>query len=278
MDGTVAPAAFPNGTGRGKTTRLPMTPGRIAALAIGVPVCLALVGFGGLSLVAQIGQGQFPVHEVVPVSGGQVSAHLGGGDVLIRQEGTEQATLNGTAHYSLWRPAFTVQRAGGGVTFGYNCRMAVGNCSLDSTLSVPTGTAVSVSTEGGNATITGTTGTVTMSSGGGDLTANHTAGNLTLSTDGGNINGTALTDARVTANTSGGDIQIQFASVPRNVTVHTDGGNVTIIVPRGATPYKLSAHSDGGTVTDNTMLTNPNSPNVITASSSGGDVTIRQAP
>jgi DUF4097 and DUF4098 domain-containing protein YvlB len=278
MDGTVAPAAFPNGTGRGKKTRLPMTPARIAALAIGVPVCLALTGFGGLSLVAQIGQGQFPVHEVVPVSGGQVSAHLGGGDVLIRQDGTRQATLTGTAHYSLWHPAFTVQRTAGAVTFGYNCRTAIGNCSLDSTLSVPARTAVSVSTEGGNATITGTTGAVTVSSGGGDLAASHTAGNLTLSTDGGNISGTALTAARVTANTSGGDIQIEFASVPQDVTVHTDGGSVTIIVPRGATEYKLSAHSDGGTVTDNTVPTNPNSQNTITASSSGGDVTIREAP
>jgi len=276
MDGTVAPAAFPNGTGRGKT-RLPMTPARIAALAIGVPVCLALTGLGGLSLVSQIGRGQFPIHETVPVSGGQVSAHVGGGNVLIRQDGTRQATLTGTAHYSLWHPAFTVQRTPGGVTFGYNCRMAVGNCGIDSTLSVPTGTAVSVYTDGGNATITGTTSEVTVSSGGGDLTASDAAGNLTLRTQGGNISGTALTAARVTASTSGGDIQIQFVKVPRNITVHTDGGSVTIIVPRGATPYKVSAHSDGGTVTDNTLPTDPNSPNTITASSSGGDVTIREA-
>jgi DUF4097 and DUF4098 domain-containing protein YvlB len=143
---------------------------------------------------------------------------------------------------------------------------------------VPARTVVSVSTDGGNATITGTTGEVTVSSGGGDLTASHDAGTLTLSTNGGNINGTALTAARVTATTSGGDIQIQFTTVPRNVTVHTDGGNVTIIVPRGPTEYKVSAHSDGGTVTDNTLTISPNSPNTITASSSGGDVTIREAP
>lgn len=269
--------AFPNGTGPGKTARLPMTPARIAALAIGVPACLALIALGGLSLVAQIGQGHFPVNETVPVSGGRVSAHVGGGDVLLRQGGTGHATLTGTATYSLFRPAFTAERTAGGATFGYSCRMSIGNCGLDSTLSVPAGIAASVYTDGGNATVSDTTGEVTMSSGGGDLTASHAAGSLTLSTDGGNISGTALTAARVTATTSGGDIQIQFASVPRNVTIHTDGGDVTIIVPRGDTHYNVSAHTDGGTTSESVPV-NSSSPNTITATSGGGDITIREAP
>jgi hypothetical protein len=87
---------------------------------------------------------------------------------------------------------------------------------------VPAGTATTISTDGGDATVTGTTGDVTLSSGGGNVTADHAAGDLTLTTDGGDINGTALTAARVTASTGGGDVQIEFATVPGNVGPHPE--------------------------------------------------------
>lgn len=276
--GAVPDGAVPDGTGPGRTTRLPMTPARIAALAIGVPVCLAVTVAAGLSFAAQIGQGQFTVRDAVPVGAGPVTAHLGGGDVHVQQGGSGQAAVTGTARYSLVRPAFTTERTANGVAFGYDCTFPFGSCGLDATVSVPAGTAASVFTDGGNATVTGTTGNVTVSSGGGDLTASRAAGNLTLNTDGGNISGTALTAARVTAGTGGGDVQIQFASVPRTVTVHTSGGNVTIIVPRGSAAYHVSASTDGGAVSDGSMNINSSSPNTITATSGGGDITIRQAP
>ena len=58
------------------------------------------------------------------------------------------------------------------------------------------------------------------------MTANHTAGDLTLTTDGGDINGTALTAAGVTVGTGGGNVKIEFATVPGNVRITSDGGNI----------------------------------------------------
>ena len=47
--------------------RLRMTPGRWLALAIGVPVALALIGWTGFSLVTTLGQASFPVNTAIPV-------------------------------------------------------------------------------------------------------------------------------------------------------------------------------------------------------------------
>jgi hypothetical protein len=215
-----------------------MTRARRVALALGVPACLALTAWGAFAIVGEIGQGHFPVSATIPVSGGNVTAHFGGGSVLLQQGAAGQANLTGTAHYSLVRPTFTAQRAGDGVSFGYNCDLPVGNCGLDATVTVPDGTATAISTDGGNATVTGTTGDVTLSSGGGNVTADHAAGDLTLT---------------------------------------TGGGNITIIVPRGTTQYNVNAGSAGGNVTDSLPI-DTSSPHTITATTGGGDITLREAP
>jgi Putative adhesin len=256
--------------------QLPMTPARRTALAIGLPVCLALTGFAGLNFVAQIGQGSFPVSYAIADSTGKVSVNLSAGDVRLGQAAGHPAELTGTARYSLVRPSFTERTTADGLAFVYNCNSFVGNCGLDATVSVPTGTTASVSTGGGNATVTGTTGAITVSSGGGDVTANGVAGDISLNTDGGNIAGSAITAARVNAGTGGGDIEIVFTKVPRYVHVNTDGGNVTIVVPPGSTQYDVTEHTDGGNATASVPI-DTTSPNQIIATSGGGDITITEA-
>jgi hypothetical protein len=243
-----------------------------------VPVCLALTGFAGLNIVAQVGRGSFTVGRIFPASARQVSVSLGGGDITLRQTADSQARLTGTAHYSLIRPGITARASAGSAAFSFDCGdLPVGNCGLDSSLTVPRGTTVSVSTDGGSALVSGTTGDVAVSSGGGDVTADNVAGPLSLHTAGGNIQGDSITAADLTASTGGGDVTIVFTRVPRDVTVQTAGGNVTIVVPRGTAQYRVSASTAGGNVTDGTIPVNSSSRNEITATSGGGDITIRQA-
>jgi hypothetical protein len=264
-----------SGTRARTTTGLPLTRARILALAIGVPVCLALTGWGGLNLVAQVGQGHFPVSYTFPASAGRLTVAVNGGDVLLQQVAGGQAKLAGTAHYNLVRPGLTEHTSADNAAFGYNCVLPVGNCGLDATMSVPPRTAVSLSTGGGNVTAVGTTGDVTLSTGGGDVTADRVAGDLSLHTDGGNIRATAVTAPQVTAGTGGGDVEIVFTQVPRDVRVNTDGGNITVVVPPGSTQYDVTASTDGGSVTKAVPI-DTSSSHVITATSSGGDITIRE--
>jgi hypothetical protein len=296
------------------TTRpFPLTRGRTIALVIGVPVCLALIAGTGLNLVSELGQGRYPVNYTVPTNAKSLNVTMAGGQVDIRQTATSQAMLTGTARYSLVRSKLTERTTGSGTTIAYQCAIPFGDCELNATIDVPVALPVSANTDGGNASVSGTTGPVTLSSGGGNIAADRTAGPLTMSTSGGNIQATAVTSptltatsgggditattvrsraisattsggnidatgisaATVTATSGGGNIEIDFASVPQGVKVDTSGGNITLVLPPGDTKYHVATHTDGGQVTDS-LLQDTNSTHVITATSGGGNITIRQ--
>jgi len=276
MDAAMTTQTPPAGKGSGSARALPLTRARRIALVVGVPLCLLLTAYTGLSLVADVGQGHFPVNYALPAGTGKATVSVSGGDVTVRQAAGTDARLTGTATYSLIRPDLKTRHITGGVAIRYNCMVPAGNCGLDATLSVPAQTVASVSTGGGDATAVGTTGDVTLSTDGGDVTADRVSGVLSLSTGGGSIHGTAITAPRVAAHSGGGDIEIVFTAVPRDVRVDTGGGNVTIVVPAGSAQYHVTANTDGGTVSDSVPI-NTSSPNVITATSGGGDITIRQA-
>jgi hypothetical protein len=254
---------------------VPMTPVRRAWLAAGVPVCLVLVGWIGLNLIALIGPGQFTVSHGIPAGPGPVTVHLSNGDVHLREVAGDQAELTGTAHYTLARPRFTSRVTATGADFGYDCTFPIGDCGLDATVSVPRGTPAAVRIGGGNAVVTGTTGDVTVTTGGGNVTAARDSGHLTLTTTGGDVTATEITAPRVTASTDGGNVTVWFTNVPASVKISTGGGDITIVVPRGSTHYDLTEHTNGGT-TSARVPTDSSSPHVITATSNGGDITVRQ--
>jgi hypothetical protein len=293
------------------TGPFPLTRGRTAALVIGVPVCLALIAGTGLNLVAMFGEGRYPVNYTVPSSTRSLHVTVAGGQVAIRQVAASQATITGTARYSLVRSKLTEQTTGSGTTFGYHCPIPFGDCELDATINDPATLPVSADTDGGDASVTGTTSKVTLSTGGGNIAADHASGPLTLNTSGGNIQATAIrsatmtatsgggdinaagvtssaisaetsggnidatgiSSARVTASSGGGNIEIDFTSVPGHVNVDTSGGNITLVLPPGDAVYNVSAHTAGGEVTD-TVPHGTSSQNVITATSGGGNISI----
>jgi hypothetical protein len=255
------------------TAPLPLTRHRRAALLIGVPVCLALVAYTGLDLVAVFGEGSRPVGGTAPAATRALTVTSPGGQLTIKPAASGQARLAGTARYSLIGSTLSEHTAGGTTAMDYHCVLPVGDCGLDATVSVPAAMPVSANVGGGNVTVTGTTGPVTLSSGGGDLSADHTAGPLTLNTSGGNIQAADVSSASVTASTGGGNIEIVFTGVPRDVHVSTSGGNVTLILPRGATSYHVTTSTGGGDVTDR-LPYSASSSQVITATSGGGNITL----
>jgi hypothetical protein len=254
---------------------MPMTAARRLWLAIGIPVCLVLVGWISLNVIALIGPGQFPVSHDIRASARRVTVNVSEGNVHVQGITGGRAGLTGTAHYTLRRPRFTTTMTTAGQDFGYDCTFPVGNCGLDATLSVPRAMPTSVRTSG-DATVRGTTGAVTLTTNSGNVSAQRVSGRLTLTTGGGDITASAITAPRVTARTSGGNVTVVFTGVPANVTVTTDGGDITIVVPPGRTHYHLTEHTDGGT-TSGQIPTDSSSPNVITATARGGNISVRQS-
>jgi len=294
-------------------TSFKMTGGRRAALSIGVPVCLALVGGLAFSLVTDLGEGRYPVSYTVPASTKALTLNVDG-QLTIKPTTAAQGTLTGTAMYSLARSTVTESTTSAGTTIGYHCPLPFGNCALDGTVTVPaTVTMLTAHSGAGDATVTGTTGPVKLSTGDGNVSVSHASGPLTLNTDSGgiqvsdissatltastgnggiqaagvtsatvtantdsgNINGTGIAASTFTASTGNGGIVITFTSVPRDVHVNTDSGNITLVLPPGPTKYDVSANTDSGTVSD-TVPRDSSSPYTITASSGSGNVSISQ--
>jgi hypothetical protein len=253
----------------GPSGALRMTPGRWTALAVAVPVALALIGWTGFSLVASFAKGSYPFSYAVPVQDGQVGVTISAGDVTLRQGPGGAARLTGTVQYGLFRPGLSEYPAPGGVNVGVNCDGISGdNCGMNATLTVPARTAVSLGSNGGNITASGFSSNVTLSAQGGNVTADDLAGALNLDTGGGDLTGSGLSGTiQVTA--EGGDVQV--GNVNGLTRVDTGGGNLTAISLTG----NLQVIAEGGDV-DAEDLTSSQ----VNVQSGGGDVTLvfSQAP
>jgi Toastrack DUF4097 len=270
-----------------------MTPGRWVALMIGVPIALALILGGGLSLVSDIGTASYHIDRAIPLDHGRLVAKANGSDLTVREGAASggAAQLAGTVKYSLVRPDFTVTD---GTGFSLHCRLFLGNCGLDATLSVPPRTALDLNSGGGNMQVSGIQSTVTLTSGGGDvslsgsrsaatvdsgggnLNLSHLSGVLKFTTGGGDVDGSDLTSPTVTMDTGGGNVSLTFTSPPADISITSSGGDITIVLPHGATAYAINESTAGGNY-GASVPTNDLAADTITVHSGGGNVSITEA-
>ena len=275
------------------TDRLPMTRGRVLALVIGLPLALILIGWTALNAVAFAGQGSYPVHLDLPVTGGTAGVSVDSGNLTVGPGAAGRLRLAGTAHYSLVRSSVTWQRTRSGVTVESRCPLPTGVCSVDFTVAIPVSARALLSDGSGDMTLRGLTGhvsagagsgnisayglsgTVAMGDGSGDIVGTALSGpEVTLGNGSGNISVTGLTSTHVVASDGSGDVTLTFTKVPSYVHVSDDSGNVTLILPPGETTlYRVKASTSSGTP----VVSVPNSSashHVITVTDGSGNITI----
>jgi hypothetical protein len=271
---------------------LPLTRGRVLALAIGVPLLLVIVGWTGLNWVALAGQGSYPVRIDLPVTGHAAGLSVDSADLTVGQTaGGHRLLVTGTAHYSLVRSRLTWHRTAAGVTVSSGCRFPAGVCGANFTVTVPAGARTSLSDGSGDLTLSGLTGYVSAGSGSGNVNASALSGSASLGAGSGDIAGTALTGAHLTlgdgsgnitidgltsghvrADDGSGDVSLTFTKIPASVYVKDDSGNVTLVLPRGAL-YNVNANTDSGNRNVG-VRTSPVSRHLITVIDGSGDINI----
>ncbi len=290
---------------------LPLTPGRRAALLLGVPVALAIIGWSAFTAVALADQVSYRVHLSVPVTGRQVRVTIGDADAVIRPGSGRQIRVSGTLRGSLARPTFGWRLTAAGLARDSRCWAWAGSCSLGYTITVPAGLPVAVSDGSGDLTARGFSGHVTLSDGSGNLGASRLAGTISLSDGSGDITASSLNGGDVQlsngsgnitvsglrgggvrlSNGSGnidvaglastdvvgtggsGNITLTFTKVPRRVNVTDQSGDITLVLPRGPAYYQVNARSSSGQ-TSVGVKTRPSTPYVITARDGSGNVSI----
>jgi hypothetical protein len=277
---------------------LRMTPGRWVALAVAVPVALALIGWTGFNLVSSLARGSYPFSYPIPVNNGQVALNVTAGNITLRAAPAARAArLTGTVQYGLVRPGISEFITPTGTGVGVSCFGAhiSGDCGVNATLDVPVRTGVTLWSNGGDITASGFSSGMTLQAQGGNVAASELSGDLRLDTGGGDLTGTGLTGAiqltteggnvgtngvsaqQVVVQSGGGDVTLALAEVPQSLRITAEGGNVTVILPPGDTKYAISTpDTSGGNVSYPSSLVNSNSPDTITVDSGGGNITITQ--
>ena len=275
------------------TGRLPMTRGRVLALVIGLPLALVLIGWTALTAVAFAGQGSYPVHLGLPVTGGTAGVSVDSGNLTVGPGAAGRLRLAGTAHYSLVRSSVTWQRTRSGVTVESRCPLPTGVCSVDFTVAIPVSARALLSDGSGDMTLRGLTGHVSAGAGSGNVSAYGLSGTVglgdgsgdivgsalsgprvTFSNGSGNISVTGLTSTHVVASDGSGDVTLTFTKVPSYVHVSDDSGNVTLILPPGKTTlYRVRASTSSGTPVVSVPISSV-SRHVITVTDGSGNITI----
>jgi hypothetical protein len=272
-------------------TTLPLTPGRLVALALGVPVVLALIGWAGFSTVALADQAGVRVHLSV-ADGQRTQVTIDNPDATIHPGPGGRIWVSGTLRGSLARPTFSWRSTAAGLALRSRCWAPTGFCSLNYDITVPAGRPLAVSDGSGNLNAGGFGGRVWLSDGSGDLNASGLAGTISLNDGSGDITASGLTGDRVrvsdgsgdivvtglaatdvTGNDSSGGLTLRFTKVPRRVDVTDGSGDITLMLPPGPTSYHVNAQSSSGSTTIS-VKRSLSSPYLIVASDNSGDITI----
>ena len=275
-------------------TPLPLTPGRRAALAAGVPLAALAVAWGALSGVAWLGLGSYPVRLHLPARSGTATVRVSAGRILVRPGTPGRLAVTGTAHYALIRSRVSWQAGPAGVTVTSQCRQITGPCGFDYTVAVPAAITTQVTNGSGDVTATGLTAAATLRSGSGTVQLWSLSGSVSASTGSGDITGSGLAGATVSADSGSGtitlsrvssrdvtvsagsgDITVTFSRAPANVQITDGSGNVRLVLPRGRTAYRVQTSTGSGS-TAVTVPQNQASARVITVSADSGDITISQ--
>ena len=243
---------------------LRMTPGRWVALAVGVPVALALIGWTGFSLVASVARGSYPFSYAIPVQNRQVAVNVNAGNVTLREApGGSTARLTGTVQYGLVRPAIGETITSTGASIDMSCNGINTDCGMNGTLDVPTKTAVTLWSNGGEITASGFSSGMTLSADGGNVNASNLSGDLRLDTGGGDLFGTGLFGT-IQITTEGGNVSANDVGRSGTMRFDTGGGDLD----RPGFPATSSCHR-GRQRRPSGMLSEQ-----VVIDSGGGDVTM----
>jgi hypothetical protein len=148
-------------------------------------------------------------------------------------------------------------------------------CQVDYVIHVPDGVSVIARSDGADVTVSNVTGNLDLSSSGGGIRVrNSDAGHVLLDSNGSGIAAVDLSAESIRGSASGGSVFLSLSTPPKTVDVDSDGGSVEIVLPDTSDAYHVNVSADGGS-TSTEIRTDPTSPRVIIATSSGGNVILR---
>ncbi|GAA3201224.1 DUF4097 family beta strand repeat-containing protein [Actinocorallia longicatena] len=197
----------------------------------------------------------------------------GGRTVVITENGVrlrgvsgDRITVDGRVA-ARWSP--------GSSTLDLRCPENGAACDPMPVVSVPAGTAVTVTARNAGIEASGLTGSLDLTTVNGDVVVagpGDDGAPLRLATQNGSVRVASQRAASVEALTTNGDVVLGCATAPARVTATTVNGSVRLTLPPAAPPYAVTAATEHGR-TSVTVPTSPSADRHLTLRTTNGDLT-----
>jgi hypothetical protein len=247
---------------------------KVTWVLVGSVFTVATIGFGTVQAVAGLAHEERDVRTVVrdPVRVVDIEAD---GTVTVVGGAAGPITVDEHVSRGLQAPKRSLRVDGDRLTVRGTCSAFPQTfCSDDITVRVPS--TVRVVADGLGIQVTGVRGGTYVESHGDDIDVESLGGTVRLRSHGGSVSAIGLRAATVDADSSGGDVSLSFTRSPQRVDANSSGGDVNLVLPDRPVAYRVEASASGGSA-DTDIRTDPTSPRLLRATSSGGGITIRYA-
>jgi hypothetical protein len=187
----------------------------------------------------------------------------------------EELRVTARVTEGLGTPDRDAEQRDGTLTLSSSCGFFFDNCNVDYEIAVPADTSVRVDATAGDVHAEALTSTVPveLESSAGDVTAvDVSTPELRLSSSAGDVEARDVRAERVSAESSAGDVVLSLRTPPRRVDADSSAGDVEIVLPDEV--YRVDASTSAGDVDNREVRTDPDSPRVVHARSSAGDVLV----
>ncbi len=255
--------------------------GRTAWRIAGSVLAVLMLAFGTANAVGALAHDTTRVHRVVTdaVKLVDVDTPTGGSIRVVGRDAAGPVTIDMTVSRGLETPSHSETVEGDRLVVRSRCLWVVSAfCQVDYVIRIPTGVSVIARSDGGDVSVSNVHGTLDLGSDGGKVSVlGGESQRVRLESDGGDVTATELSASSIEASSDGGSVLLALETSPTSVDASSDGGDVEIVLPDTLDTYRVDVSSDGGG-TESAVRTDPTSDRVITASSDGGDVTVRYSP
>ena len=251
------------------------TSGRVAALAIGLPLAFGAMGWQAFNVVGFMAQTSEHHEATHPWHGGEIALDISSGSVTVGTGSSDTVGVSYTEHYQLKKPTVSATQAEGGLQLKARCPGALfsNNCDINYTLTVPSSAKMTIHAGNGAVRIAGLAGALSLNTGDGGISLTNVSGDVQARTGNGGVRASGLHSGAVQVHTGDGGVNLQWASAPANVSVTSGNGGVHLTVPTGSGPYRVEVSSGNGG-RNVSVPTDPNANASITVDTGDGGISV----
>lgn len=237
----------------------------VFVVAVGAAVVAAVPVFAGTP-VAEDYRADAGSDVRIDVPNARIDVEAGeGAEVLVSMSGS----------YSGPRPGLEVQTVGDETRVEGGCpRVPFTRCDLRLEVQMPSGSNLTIRGTNGQMSVSGLEGAVDVETNNGRVDVEHVSGPLILGTTNGAIRLEDGRSERVSARTTNGGVELDFAAPPSVVEAESTNGGITVRVPDDGEQYFVDADTTNGGIDDEDLQSERTADRTITVRTTNGGITL----